>query len=114
MLNSHFAAGNLIGMRKNASGTSGSNLRSIARNRKIGVAGGVVLMATGVWGMLAIGADTLMAIEMGEYTSEASKEFQTNAYVFLFAIVAGLVIFLYAAIPVEKRHVDPSWKLRER
>jgi hypothetical protein len=116
MLNLHFAAGKYKAkkMRVNAPGVSSSNLRSITRNRTIGVAGGAILMAVGVWGMIAIGSDTLAAIDRGEYTAEASKEFQMNSYVFLFAIVGGLVMFLYAALPIDKKASGRTWQTRSQ
>lgn len=82
---------------KTASGAKG-NLRSVARNRALGATAGAVLMAIGVWGMISVGSDTLEAIDEGRYSSERGKVFEMNSYVFLFAIVAGLVLLLYSAV----------------
>lgn len=75
-----------------------SSLRSVTRNRALGATAGVVLMAIGAWGMISVGSDTLETIDEGKYSSERGKVFEMNSYVFLFAIVAGLVILLYSAV----------------
>lgn len=82
---------------KTTSGAKGS-LRSVARNRALGAAAGAVLMAIGAWGMISVGSDTLETIDEGKYSSERGKVFEMNSYVFLFAIVAGLVLLLYSAV----------------
>lgn len=80
--------------------TSGAkgNLRSVTRNRALGATAGVVLMAIGAWGMISVGSNTLETIDEGKYSSERGKVFEINSYVFLFTIVAGLVILLYSAV----------------
>ena len=70
----------------------------MTRNRALGATAGVVLMAIGAWGMISVGSNTLETIDEGKYSSERGKVFEMNSYVFLFVIVAGLVILLYSAV----------------
>lgn len=88
-------------MRRKTSGAGNVGLHSILRNRALGVAVGAVLMAVGAWGMIFVGSYTLDDIEEGRYSSERGKVFEMNAYVFLFSIVAGLVIMLYSAVSIQ-------------
>jgi formate hydrogenlyase subunit 3/multisubunit Na+/H+ antiporter MnhD subunit len=55
-------------------------------------------MAIGVWGMISVGSDTLQTVQEGEYTAERGKMFEMNSYVFLFTIVAGLIVLLYSVV----------------
>lgn len=80
---------------------------SIIKNRKVGVAIGLVLMGVGAWGMLLIGSDTLETVREGEYSEEQSKEFQIDSYAFMFGMIAGLIILLYSAVSNQAEHAYP-------
>jgi hypothetical protein len=70
----------------------------VSRHRKLIGVSGIALMAVGVWGMLSIGSDAVQNIQQGDYSAEQGKTFQMNSYVFLFALVAGLIALIYAAV----------------
>ena len=85
-------------MRATTAGSGRHFLHTVTRNRKLVAMAGVALMAVGVGGMIAVGADALETIEQGDYSSERGEAFQLNSYVFLFSLVAGLVAVIYAAV----------------
>lgn len=97
-------------MRATTSGSSGYFVRLVSKNKKAVAVAGVALMAVGVWGMISIGADTLETIEAGDYDSERGEAFQMNSYVFLFALVAGLIAVIYAAVYSQAKNA-PSQQL---
>ncbi len=88
-------------MRATVSEAGNVGRHSILRNRKLGVMVGVALMAIGVWGMISVGSDTLKTIQEGDYTAERGKVFEMNSYVFLFTIVAGLIVLLYSVVSIQ-------------
>lgn len=88
-------------MRATVSEAGNVGRHSILRKRKIGVMVGVALMAIGVWGMISVGSDTLKTIQEGDYTAERGKVFEMNSYVFLFTIVAGLIVLLYSVVSIQ-------------
>ncbi|HEY7508346.1 MAG TPA: hypothetical protein VH677_04390 [Nitrososphaera sp.] len=91
-----------------ASSGTGNVGRSMAKHRKLVGIAGVALMAIGTWGMIMVGSSTLQAIDEGAYNSERGEMFQLNSYVFLFALVAGLVALIYAGIVSQEKNAPAS------
>lgn len=85
-------------MRASSSGTGGHSLHGMSTHRKLIGASGIALMAVGVWGMLSIGSDAVQNIQQGDYSAEQGRTLQMNSYVFLFALVGGLIALIYAAV----------------
>jgi uncharacterized membrane protein YjgN (DUF898 family) len=70
----------------------------MARHSKFVGASGIALMAIGVWGMISIGSDTVQTIQQGDYSDEQSKTLQMGSYVFLFTLIGGLFLLIYAGV----------------
>lgn len=93
-------------MRAASQGTGNIGLHSIVRNRKLGISAGAAIIAVGVWGMISVGSDTLKTVKEGDYTAEQGRVFEMNSYVFLFTIVAGLIVLVYSVVSSQAEHAQ--------
>ena len=72
---------------------------------------GGILIAIGIVGMVAVGSNALSTIFGGGFSqpNEASG-FQMQQYVFMFILIAGLVIVIYSQVALQSQRA----KARER
>lgn len=77
---------------------SSSSLSTITRNRKLTAAAGAILIIIGAAGMVLVGADVLQTIRQ---QGAVGAEYQQAQYVFLFTMIAGLVLLIYSAVSMQ-------------
>lgn len=86
-------------------GGIGIGLLSGAKNKKIVIIAGGVLMAIGIAGMIAIGSqasDILTA--QGEFgSSDQARSYFYGEYIFLAMIVVGLVLAIFGAVSMQRK-----------
>ena len=76
---------------------------SAARNKKIMTVAGGILMAVGIAGMVAIGSQAKEAINRQLFgVSSTGFWLQMTDYVFMFILIAGLVLVIYAQISLQR------------
>lgn len=81
-------------------GGSRATLSSIIRNRKLTTVIGAILIVVGIVGMVSIGSAALETIRR-ETSVGVGAEYQQAQYVFLFVMIAGLIILIYSAISIQ-------------
>jgi uncharacterized membrane protein len=86
--------------------TSGAALGmlSMVKNKKIMTIIGGILIAIGIAGMIAVGSNALSAIFGGGFSqSNEGSGFQVQQYVFMFILIAGLVIVIYSQVALQSK-----------
>ena len=83
----------------------GIGLLSSAKNKKIVIIAGAVLMAVGVAGMIAVGSQTLNILtERGTFGSpDVARSFFYSEYAFLFMIVGGLILLAFGVVSMRRK-----------
>lgn len=83
----------------------GIGLLSSAKNKKILTVAGAVLAAIGIAGMIVVGSQALNILtERGTFgSSELTRSFFYGEYVFLFMIVAGLILAVFGVVSMRRR-----------
>jgi hypothetical protein len=98
------------GKRSPASG-AGLGTLSVVKNRKIMTIIGGILIAIGIAGMIAVGSNALSNIFGGGFSQpNEGSGFQMQQYVFMFILIAGLVIVIYSQVALQSQRA----KARER
>jgi hypothetical protein len=98
------------GKRSPASG-AGLGTLSMIKNKKIMTVIGGILIAIGIAGMIAVGSNALSTIFGGGFSqSNEGSGFQMQQYVFMFILIAGLVIVIYSQVALQSKRA----KARER
>jgi hypothetical protein len=90
---------------------AGLGMLSMINNKKsITVIGGI-LIVIGIAGMVAVGSNALGTIFGGGFSRPNQGEgFQMGEYVFMFIMIAGLVLVIYSQITLQSQRA----KARER
>lgn len=84
---------------------------SMGKNKKIMTVIGGVLIAIGIAGMIAVGSNALSTILGGGFSQpNQGSGFQMQQYVFMFIMIAGLVIVIYSQVALQSKRA----KARER
>jgi ABC-type nitrate/sulfonate/bicarbonate transport system permease component len=90
---------------------AGLGLLSMIKNRKIMTIIGGILIAIGIAGMIAVGSNALSNIFGGGFSQQnQGTQFQMGQYVFMFILIAGLVVVIYSQIALQSEKA----KARER
>jgi hypothetical protein len=90
---------------------AGLGLLSMIKNRKIMTIIGGILIAIGIGGMIAVGSNALSNIFGGGFSQQnQGTQFQMGQYVFMFILIAGLVLVIYSQIALQSERA----KARER
>ena len=90
---------------------AGLGLLSMIKNRKIMTIIGGILIAIGIAGMIAVGSNALGNIFGGGFSQpNQGTQFQMGEYVFMFLLIAGLVLVIYSQITLQSQKA----KARER
>jgi uncharacterized membrane protein len=90
---------------------AGVGLLSMVKNKKIMTVIGGILMVVGIGGMVAVGSNALSTIFGGGFSrSNQGEAFQMAEYVFMFLLIAGLVVVIYSQITLQSQRA----KTRER
>ncbi len=90
---------------------AGLGLLSMIKNRKIMTVIGGILMVIGIAGMIAVGSNALNSIFGGGFSQQdQGTQFQMAQYVFMFILIAGVVLVIYSQITLQSERA----KARER
>ncbi|HZA48804.1 MAG TPA: hypothetical protein VE521_07770 [Nitrososphaera sp.] len=90
---------------------AGLGLLSMIKNKKIMTVIGGILIAIGIAGMIVVGSNALGSIFGGGFSQQnQGTQFQMQQYVFMFILIAGLVIVIYSQIALQSQRT----KARER
>ena len=83
---------------------AGLGLLSMIKNRKIMKVIGGILMVIGIAGMIIVGSNALSTIFGGGFSQpNQGSGFQMQQYVFLFILIAGLVIVIYSQVALQSQ-----------
>ena len=90
---------------------AGLGLLSMVKNKKIMTVIGGVLIAIGIAGMIVAGSNALNSIFGGGFSQpNEGSGFQMQQYVFMFILIAGLVIVIYSQVALQSQRA----KARDR
>jgi uncharacterized membrane protein len=90
---------------------AGLGLLSTIKNKKIMTVIGGILIVIGIAGMVAVGSNALSNIFGGGFSQpNQGSGFQMQQYVFMFILIAGLVVVIYSQITLQSERA----KARER
>ncbi len=90
---------------------AGLGLLSTIKNKKIVTVIGGILIVIGITGMVAVGSNALGNIFGGGFSQpNQGTQFQMGEYVFMFLLIAGLVLVIYSQITLQSQKA----KARER
>ena len=90
---------------------AGLGLLSTIKNKKIMTVIGGILIVIGIAGMIAVGSNALGNIFGGGFSQpNQGTQFQMGEYVFMFLLIAGLVLVIYSQITLQSQKA----KARER
>ena len=90
---------------------AGLGALSMIKNKKIMTIIGGILIAIGIAGMIAVGSNALSSIFGGGFSQQnQGTQFQMGQYVFMFLLIAGLVLVIYSQITLQSERA----KARER
>ena len=90
---------------------AGLGMLSMVKNKKIMTVIGGILIAIGIAGMIAVGSNALSNIFGGGFSQpNEGSGFQMQQYVFMFILIAGLVIVIYSQVALQSKRA----KARER
>jgi hypothetical protein len=74
---------------------------SAIKNKKIMTVIGGILIAIGIAGMIAVGSNALSNLFGSGFTQNEGEQFQMGQYVFMFLLIAGLVLVIYSQITLQ-------------
>jgi hypothetical protein len=90
---------------------AGLGTLSMVKNKKIMTVIGGILIAIGIAGMIAVGSNALSNIFGGGFSQgNEGSGFQMQQYVFMFILIAGLVIVIYSQVALQSQRA----KARDR
>jgi hypothetical protein len=99
------------GGRSSPASGAGLALLSTIKNKKIMTVIGGILIVIGIAGMVAVGSNALGSILGGGFSQpNQGTQFQEQEYVFMFLLIAGLVLVIYSQITLQSQRA----KARER
>ena len=93
------------GSRRGSSPVSGAGLGALSaiKNKKIMTIIGGILIAIGIAGMIAVGSNALSNLFGSGFTQNEGEQFQMGQYVFLFLLIAGLVLVIYSQVALQSQ-----------
>jgi hypothetical protein len=90
---------------------AGLGLLSMVKNKKIMTVIGGILIVIGIAGMIVVGSNALNNIFSGGFAQQnQGTQFQMAQYVFMFMLIAGVVLVIYSQITLQSERA----KARER
>jgi uncharacterized membrane protein len=90
---------------------AGLGMLSMIKNKKIMTIIGGILIAIGIAGMIAVGSNALSNIFGGGFSQpNEGSGFQMQQYVFMFILIAGLIIVIYSQVALQSQRA----KAREK
>ena len=83
---------------------AGLGLLSTIKNKKIMTVIGGILIVIGIAGMIAVGSNALGNLFGGGFSEpNQGSGFQMQQYVFMFILIAGLVIVIYSQVALQSQ-----------
>lgn len=84
---------------------------SAAKNKKLTAAVGAALMVIGIAGMIVVGARAIDTITSGGFSSQSEgSSIQLTQYVFLFTLLAGLILAIYSLVGYQRDRAKAGGK----
>jgi hypothetical protein len=83
---------------------------SAAKNKKLTAGIGAALIVIGLAGLIIVGSQAIDTITGGGFESpQQGSSIQLTQYVFLFTMLAGLIVMIYSIIGIQRDHdMEPS------
>jgi formate hydrogenlyase subunit 3/multisubunit Na+/H+ antiporter MnhD subunit len=75
---------------------------SAAKNKKLLAGIGAAMIAIGIAGMIVVGQGAIDTITTGGFSPGEGSAFQLAQYVFLFTMLAGLVVLVYSLVGYQR------------
>jgi uncharacterized membrane protein len=76
---------------------------SASKYKKLMAAAGATLLIAGIVGMVVTGAGAIYPVTTGGFSDPGEgKSIQLTVYVFLFTLLAGLVVMLYSLVGLQR------------
>ena len=76
---------------------------SAAKNKKLLAGVGAVLIVIGIAGMILVGGQVIDRVTGGGFANPSEgKSFQATQYVFLFTMLAGLILLIYSLVGYQR------------
>ena len=76
---------------------------SAAKNKKLMAAVGAALIIAGIAGMVIVGTAAINTITTGGFSDPGEgRSIQLTEYVFLFMLLAGLVVMIYSLVGIQR------------
>src|SRR3712207_2752310 len=83
---------------------AGLGMLSMVKNKKIMTVIGAVLIGIGIAGMIAVGSNALSTIIGGGFSQpNQGSGFQMQQYIFMFILIAGLIIVIYSQVALQSK-----------
>jgi hypothetical protein len=89
-------------LKRNPAAGAALGALSAAKNRKIMTVVGAVLIAIGIAGMIIVGSQAVKAISNQQFTIGQGESFQLIQYLFMFALISGLVLVTYSQVSAQR------------
>ena len=103
------------GSNRSLASGAGLTLPSIVSIRNFTAMIGATLIAVGIWGMVSIGSEVLESARDGAYDYPGQGAyFQYSQYVFMFTMIAGLVISIYSGVANQAENARARRKIYNR
>jgi hypothetical protein len=83
-------------------GGIGIGLLSGAKNKKIMIIVGAVLIAIGIGGMVSFGSQAANLATSGDLSTDAGKSYFYTEYAFMFTLIAGAVIMTFGLVSIQR------------
>lgn len=91
----------MAGPERNPAAGAALGALSVMKNRKMTTAAGAAMMAIGIAGMILVGSQALEAIKGPGFGEDQGKSYQYTSYVFMFTMIAGLIIVVYSQVSLQ-------------
>ena len=88
---------------------AGLGMLSTIKNKKIMTVIGGILIVIGIAGMVAVGSNALGSIFGGGFSQpNEGTQFQQGELVFVFLLIAGLVLVIYSQVALQSQRAKAS------
>lgn len=78
---------------------------SAAKNKKLTAGIGAALIVIGIAGLIIVGSQAIDTITGGGFDSpQEGSSIQLTQYVFLFTMLAGLIVMIYSIVGIQRDH----------
>ena len=76
---------------------------SAAKNKKLTAVIGAALMVIGIGGLIFVGSQAIDTITSGGFSApQEGSSIQLTQYIFLFTMLAGLIVLIYSVVSIQR------------